>query len=469
MLAGLVDRSLVLAEEREGQERYRCLSTLREYAQEHLRNSGEQATVQRRHAEYFLNFVEEAEPQLTGPEERTWLERLETEHDNLRSILGWAVAGDVAIGLRVAEALQKFWRIRGYSSEGRRWLDEMLDQERTSVDVVRRAKALSAAGALAIDDGDYRAAAGRCEEALMLFRTLAHTDGTATVLMYLGHVATRRGDLSLAYRRYEESLTLYRELRDVHGIAMALTSIGNVAERQGHYALARTQYLDSLPLWRQLSDKWNIAAILNNLGVLAEREGTYYEDSLTSWRELGDRRQIALALNNLGGLAEQRADYVQARTLCEEGLTIRRELGDKHGIAMSLKGLGNIAARQRNFGEAEALYRQSITLRRELGESADTAVSLESLASIAVANRQLDRAVRLWAAADALRKHTSSERPENELEEYERNLHAVRIALGESTFVALWDEGRRMAPEEAVAYALEDQQRVIGAEPRSGI
>src|SRR5262249_29198061 len=81
LLTHLVDKSLV-GLEGEG-ERYRMLETLREYARDRLSETGEKAQWESRHLAYFLALAEEAEPHLTGGEQGPWLERLETEHNNV--------------------------------------------------------------------------------------------------------------------------------------------------------------------------------------------------------------------------------------------------------------------------------------------------------------------------------------------------------------------------------------------------
>ena len=82
-------------------------------------------SLQTRHFEFFLKFAQEAEPQLTGAEQVTWLKRLEREHDNLRAALEWSrtLQGRPQRGLCLAGALYFFWGVRGYFQEGPRTLD----------------------------------------------------------------------------------------------------------------------------------------------------------------------------------------------------------------------------------------------------------------------------------------------------------------------------------------------------------
>ena len=124
------------------------LETLGEYAREKLEESGE-AESKRTHAEHFLAVAEEAKPELFGPRDMEWFNRLEEEHDNMRAALSWALErAEAELGLHLAGALWPFWETRGYYDEGRRWLEEALEKE-GHASAAARTKALKAVGWLA--------------------------------------------------------------------------------------------------------------------------------------------------------------------------------------------------------------------------------------------------------------------------------------------------------------------------------
>jgi predicted ATPase len=92
VLSGLVEKSLVVARgSDQGGMRYRMLEPVRQYAQEKLEEDDEGKDMRRTHAVFFLALAEEAEPELWGPEDARWLNRLEQEHDNMRGALSWAL------------------------------------------------------------------------------------------------------------------------------------------------------------------------------------------------------------------------------------------------------------------------------------------------------------------------------------------------------------------------------------------
>jgi predicted ATPase/class 3 adenylate cyclase len=105
LLAQLVDKSLVVAEERHGATRYRMLETIRQYAQERLEESVDAEDARRRHAAYFVDLVEDVSPHLYGPDQLVWFDRLWEELDNLRGAMAWLLlTADADRALRLAVA-----------------------------------------------------------------------------------------------------------------------------------------------------------------------------------------------------------------------------------------------------------------------------------------------------------------------------------------------------------------------------
>jgi predicted ATPase/class 3 adenylate cyclase len=328
LLMHLVDKSLVVVEEQDGEVRYRLLETIRQYARDKLVEAGDVVAVRDRHRAWYLALAEGAEPELWGTAQSQWLTRLEAEHDNLRAALEWSLeTGAPETSLCLAGALWKFWEVRGYLSEGRRWLERALAAS-GAPSPAARAMACAGAGVLARHQGEYDRARALLDEGLALCR--AHDDrrGIAAALNNLGVVARRQGDFDRASALLKESLAIRRELGDDHGIASSLNNLGVLARHQGQYGSA--------------------IALL--------------EECLALRRELGDKQGIANTLNNLGHAVRKQADLIRALALLREGLILDQELQDKAGIAFGLEGLAAVACEQgqavqaaRWFGAAELL------------------------------------------------------------------------------------------------------------------
>jgi predicted ATPase len=186
-LSRLVDKSLVVVTERGGEARYRLLQTVRQYASERLEAAAEGEAVGRRHALFFLDLVEEAEPELNAAGQAEWLERLAREWDNLRAAVRWLrESGETETYLRLAGGLWRFCYLRGLYEESYRWLEGTLTG---AAPPASRAKALLGAGVLALLRCEYDRAERHLEEALALYRGLGNGEGVACVLQVLGSVA----------------------------------------------------------------------------------------------------------------------------------------------------------------------------------------------------------------------------------------------------------------------------------------
>jgi len=307
LLTRLVDRSLVVTEEQNGDIRYRLLETVRHYASEKLKNAGETAGVREQHAQWYLALTEEAEPMLRGPEQSAWLKRLEGEYGNVRTALEWSVSGstDREQALRLAGNLWRFWNVRGYLSEWGEWLARAMEVSPEAAPAVR-AKALFGGGLLGFLQRDGNRAASLLNQALGLYRELDDRQAVADCLRILAQVLWERADYAGARFYADESLKAYRALNDETGIGAALRLAGFILGSEEKFAQARA----------------------------------HFEESLRLARELGDPRGIAWSLNGLGIVVAEVGDEAEGRTLNREALALFKGLGDRRGIADTLACLG---------------------------------------------------------------------------------------------------------------------------------
>lgn len=467
VLASLVDKSLVRSDPQEAEVRYLMLETVCQYTADRLKESGETEAVRARHRDWYMALAEEAELQLTGPQQSIWLSRLEMEHDNLRAALTFSEgqSESVEAGLRLSGALRQFWVIHGHFTEGRHRLGRALEQTRLRHGAgvafpVAQAKALLAAGILAHYQDEQETAGKLTAGSLTIYRQLGDQKGVADALHGLGNVAFYQDDYQAAQRLAEESLTIKRRLDDQHGIAGSLNNLGQVADQQGDYAAARKLWLESLMIYRQLGDQKGIALSLSNLGEAACALGDYKAareysvESLTIDRALGDQRNVAISLNNLGEALYFEGDYEEAREVYDEGLRLCRHRGHQYGIASASNNLARVECALGNHGTARAFSQESLTLYRELKYKKGIAYALEGSASLAHAEEQMERGARLFGAAHALREAIRTHLTPAEREENDQRIAFVRETLGEDAFTAAWESGQTMTWESAVEYAL---------------
>jgi len=174
LLAHLVDRSLIVFEQRDSETRYRMLETIRQYSRDKLFESGENERILNQHLDFFLKLAEAALPELESTQQVMWLNRLETEHENLRAALDWSQQSQIGmeVGLRLSEVLGEFWSIRGHLTEGRARISAVLSHAQVLNRTAAFGKVLFWAADLAFRQSDYPAGQSFGEEAMPIFQEL---------------------------------------------------------------------------------------------------------------------------------------------------------------------------------------------------------------------------------------------------------------------------------------------------------
>ena len=334
LLGRLVDQSLVVVErDVVTGGRYRLLEPIRQFALERLDWAGEAAATRTHHAQFFVALAETVKPELIGPQQQTWFQRLELEHDNLRAALTWLLTSPVGeLPLRLAGALWRFWDVHGYLSEGRRWLDQILNVPGEEYSPARL-EVLKGAGTLASRQGEYRNAQAFHKAALALSQALEDRLGMAHTLNNLGCEALELDELAYADMVWQESLRLYREFGDQRGLANVLDNLGELAQRHGDYKQA----------------------------------GQLHEESLALHRVIGDVRGIAVNLNNLGNTLCAVGDYGKAAALFRESLLLCQGLGEQGVMVHAIEGQAMVEGAQGDSVGAAQLWGTAAALRDDLG------------------------------------------------------------------------------------------------------
>jgi predicted ATPase/DNA-binding SARP family transcriptional activator len=319
-LGALLDNSLLVHAEA-AESRFRMLDTIREYALGRLEEGGGADDARRAHLEYFLGLAETADGELIGPDQRTWLHRLEAEHDNLRAAFAYASAlpeGSAAI--RLASALRRFWRIHGHLADGRRMLEAALARE-ASVAPELRVKALNGLGTLAGEQGDFPAATQAFEESLGLARSLGAADGIANAITNLANIDLFQGNYDAAQAKLDESVRLWRELGETRSLAITLENLGCIAIAQDRLDDAARLLAESVALARAAGSERTIAGALSAraraLVLLGELEdaAALLEESSGIGLALAEPHAIADALDGFVGLAAVGGDAERSAVL----------------------------------------------------------------------------------------------------------------------------------------------------------
>jgi predicted ATPase/DNA-binding XRE family transcriptional regulator len=461
-LESLVSKSLLRREVAGDEARFAMLATIREYALEQVLAHGELDALRAAHAAFFLHLAETAEPHLSGPQQGRWLDRLDREQANFRAALDWLLAaGDAEGTTRVAAALGRFWQLRGYWQEGRRWLDLAHGLAGDLAPPVR-ARVARAAGGLALSQADFGPARGLLEEALALFQALGDELSAAQVLDRLGAAAFDQGERERGIALYEASLTLNRKLGHTGGIARALRGLGRAASQQGETARAWAYNEEALALFRECGDEMGVAQCLDNLGdVAALNQGDYgraiifYQEALSLFRRLGAPAQVTNTLVVLATALLEQGEPARAAAASAEALDLSRAMGNQEGIGLARGLQGRVALAQGDYRAAARWCRTSVLILRDVGHTRELADALMNLAAVAVARGQAAPATRLAGAVASLYAALGTGADRAYHTRHTQILAAARAALAPDAFAAAWEAGRALSLAAAIAYAAE--------------
>lgn len=411
-LLALINLSL-LQRDPQRQGRYVMHELLRQFALHKLQQSdADQLEARRAHAAYFLSFAETADPELRGPDQEVWLERVALELDNLRTALRTYQDLDAPEdGLRLAIALKWFFYTRGLFFEGISKLEIFLARSAGAPEALR-ARALAELGGLEKE---------------------------------VGHAVRSR-------ERIEESLRIYAGLNDARGMGNALRVLGILECEAGEFHESLAHLEESLALHRQVGELWGVGANLNDIGIVSyylddlTRSEASFRESLDIKRQIGDAQGVAYAIGNLAGFSQTLEQELAAE---EESLTIKRRLNDRQGIANSLANLGKRYSREGNEALARARLAESLAVLLEIGRDYKMADVLISCAELALEHRRFSSALSLAASVTRWQQTAQTRLPPPTARLLERVTDAARQALGADADAA-WNDGLTLDLESMV-------------------
>lgn len=446
LLTQLVNKSLVMADADAHAERtrYRLPETIRQYARDKLYETGEAEQTRDRHLKFFLEFAEEIEPRLRGAEQLEWLDRLETEHDNLRTALAWSAwsleNGMIKNMVQLAGTLYYFWLLRGYFSEGQKWLGDALalaereqgkgfSAEETREELAWRAKALYGAAWLQMGTMNVKAARAMCEESLRLWRELDNKWWTAVTLEEAALLMTVDGNIETALVRLEEGISLGREIEDPLPLASCLIRMGDVLKPMRKAAAARP----------------------------------FLEEGVALARIIGDRAVLSEGLRELGSLYYADGELTAAARVTEEALTEARTIRSVFQVFLALLQLVAISCLQDNAAKAKGYCRELWALAQDMGALFAAGFGLMAFGLVACFGGEPQRGVKLIAALEALFVQYGIKPGEGDAltRVVRQGLEKARAQLGPQVFEATQQAGRALTPQQAIALATEDESEYV--------
>jgi predicted ATPase/serine/threonine protein kinase len=421
VLERLVDKSLVVPEDRGDRVRYRLLATIGLFARELLAASGEADAVAGAHRAWFAELLERAFADFGGAGHERWRELVAIEHENALAALAWGRTSqsDPVESVRLAVALGAYWDMYGHWQLGREWLEWCLEAA-PEAPAQLRTRALFRAGTLAHRQGDLAGARARLEACLPLLRPTGNARMLAETLSQLGVIANNMADRSRAEDLLEQALEINRAAGQPIAIGSTLYELGAVARDSAEYSRARSLLEQSLAEFETAGFRQGVGVVYCELGLIAVREGAPEE----------------------------------AARLAERGLAVAREIGVAFLEAYARIALGEIAIDAGEGRAARVHFAEALALAKSLGGSELITQGLEGMAQAAALLGEAGRAVTLFGAASALRESMHEALPDADRKRIDAVLSRARATLGDAVAGRATETGRSLARDAAVALAL---------------
>jgi predicted ATPase/transcriptional regulator with XRE-family HTH domain len=428
-LEQLVNRSLVVTEERQNVMRFSMLETIRQYAREKLSDSKQTSAARDRHFVYFDHLSEKMWDAFRLSKMLDWRDRIDDELENLRAALAYGLENHVEDALHLAAnfCIASAWMSN--QAEGLALVKSAIERTKSlppvdgNANIHRQkliAKALFAEGMTGLGQGNLPLVVRALQEAI----TISRTTGDKLILGYsLEMFCTTSQFINVpgGPEAAQEGLTIFtEEINDDWGLGMA--------------------YL-------------NMARIAAGYGDLSEKQ-KYFGKLKELIHEVPVSFQVGMFFMGMGMDESVHGNYGTAKQLLEDGLTVFRRLRNKNFQLVIASELGHIARHTGDLDQAKKIYAETIKGWQDFGNRSAIANQLECFAFVAIAEEEPQRALKLLGAAEGLREKIGSPMASYEVMEYDKEVAQLRAMLNELEVNALWAEGRSMTMEQAIQIAL---------------
>ncbi len=426
-LEGLVNKSLVVIEECNGDMRYFLLETIRQYAREKLFEAQQSSAARDRHFIYFDELSEKMWEAFRSTGQYTWRDRTEDEMENLRAAFEWGLEhhAEAAIGIAANFCVISGWV--GNQTEGLAVVKSALERVRSlspiegEANIDRQkslATALFAQGLIGMATGGALSL-----QALLEAISISRLTGDKIMLGYsleMYFTASTFRNLPDGPDAAKEGFAIFSDVDDMWGMSMAIMNMGRIALMRGDVGESQ-KYFDMLKA-RLKDAPISFMSGLNFLGMGHEER---------------DRGRLENAKEHF-----------------EEGRKIFRLLRHKGFETVMMAELGHIARIKGEIAESKQIYQQTIRRFQELGNRGAITHQLECFGFIALAEEEPQNTAKLFGAAEALREKIDSPMTDMERIEYEQSASQLRSMLPDADFNTLWAEGKSMTMEQAIQLAL---------------
>ena len=363
-----------------GARRYRMLQTVRAFALDQLRRSPDARRAHECFAAHWLAAAERIASERAAGRADEACVTFEAEHGNFEAAVGWAAEHDAAAAQRFIAALAPFWAMRGFGTEGRRWVRAIMRAPAAGaagVAIAPDAHASYAAAEMLLNLGDYVDAMPHALAALKEARRGGDDRRVTDSLRLVGHLHAMMGRWKQATSVFRQALQHSLALGD-GAVTACRNSLGVLLRHQGEYVEATECFEQALAKIESVSAAM-ASGILFNLSLLARLRGRYAKahrlcaQAVESARASHDLRKLGCVLVDHGELMLLTGRLDEGSAALDEALAINRRVGDSFLAGCALQQMGAAAVLRGRAGPARELLQQSLRVHREAhcGDQAD--------------------------------------------------------------------------------------------------
>ena len=412
-----------------------------------MKGSANEINIQKKHFEVYYRYIENSNIKLSGADQKEWLNRYNSEIDNIRESLKWGIVNDPESAIKLALEFASFCDAKYYYFEALEFMNQILShnlefESNMFLNVLRlKGQFLKQTGSL-----------DEAAEILMKCCSMADESGDmktyADAMCVMGIIDFEKGEYKAAKENLDKCLEIYSGLKDYRGIAFSKYCLGGIAYMETEYRSSKILIEDSLSIYREMKDLKQIGISLGNLGTVEFQLGNLqnahklYSEYLSISRELENKKGIAYALLNISYVHNENKEFETAKELQQESLEIGNEIGNKNITALSLLSLGSSELKLKDLKAAEDLFLRSFKLFNELKDKYQIVENILLLSEVYLTLRELSRSAVLISAFEALYKILGIQMNKLNEIEFETNLKILRSELTEREFEIAWKSGQ---------------------------
>jgi predicted ATPase/DNA-binding SARP family transcriptional activator len=474
LLSSLVDQSLMYVKHlSEGEARYYLLETIRQFAHQHLLESGELPTLHQRHLAYFLQLAEEGDQQIRGPQQLIWTKRLEKEKNNFTIAIDRAFESstNVELGVLLVCALDWFWGFIGEFITGEHLLRKALEKSELFGRVQTRAKVLFLAGhSLISGDNLLTSEEGMCclQESLSIWRELGkdYYLEEAKCLFIQGFIQQRYlsevpGNEELGYQLMSESIKTFQKAGNLWWNAWAINLTTYYEEKHKDMQAYRELLREEILLWQKTGNPWGAAMPVMDWGHYALKHGLLLEaqeyllKSLEIFQELASAGMIFQIERDLGHIARAFQEYDRAEAYLDHSLALCYEIGLDEPVNRTRCARGFIALHRCDQKAAESFFKETLQKAQEMKFKDVIVLCIAGLAGLSLLKGNQETAIRLFAACNAHWDPNQDIMAPYKVVDIDPFIERCRRETEPSIFDQAWAEGSDLSIDQAVQIAQE--------------